>query len=183
VSVFQALIELDEPLGGLDEPLVEVDEPRVRLDEPRAGLDETLADLDETLIEADELRIESDETLVGTAERRDRQDVISVVIAYALHGFFAGWSPIFAIPRGLAFEDPLVLPGFAILGMANAVAAWYGKENASIERIGRSAKTDRRSLIAYSPSTLNWLKYRPVTMPGPGPGAAASSSGEPARSR
>ena len=28
------------------------------------------------------------------------------------------------------------LSALAILGMANAVAAWYGKENASIERIG-----------------------------------------------
>ena len=44
-----------------------------------------------------------------------------MVIAYALHGFFAGWSPIFAIPRGLAFEDPLVLPGFAILGILAGV--------------------------------------------------------------
>lgn len=43
--------------------------------------------------------------------------VISAVTAYALHGFFAGWSPIFAIPRGLTFENPLVLPGFAILGI------------------------------------------------------------------
>jgi hypothetical protein len=47
--------------------------------------------------------------------------VISAVTAYALHGFFAGWSPIFAIPRGLAFEDPLVLPGFAILGILAGV--------------------------------------------------------------
>ena len=34
-----------------------------------------------------------------------------------------------------AGTDPR-LTALAILGMANAVAAWYGKENASIERIG-----------------------------------------------
>ena len=34
-----------------------------------------------------------------------------------------------------AGTDPR-LAALAILGMANAVAAWYGKENASIERIG-----------------------------------------------
>ena len=34
-----------------------------------------------------------------------------------------------------ADADPR-LSALAILGMANAVAAWYGKENVSIERIG-----------------------------------------------
>ena len=48
--------------------------------------------------------------------------VISAVTAYALHGFVVGWSPIFAIPRGLTFEHPLVLLGFAALGILAGVA-------------------------------------------------------------
>jgi CIC family chloride channel protein len=43
--------------------------------------------------------------------------VISAVTAYALHGFVVGWKPIFAIPQGLAFDEPLVLVGFAALGI------------------------------------------------------------------
>jgi CIC family chloride channel protein len=50
--------------------------------------------------------------------------VISAVTAYALHGFYAGWTPIFAIPRGLTFDHPLVLLGFAVLGvLAGALGA------------------------------------------------------------
>jgi chloride channel protein, CIC family len=48
--------------------------------------------------------------------------VISAVTAYALHGFVVGWSPIFAIPSGLTFEHPLVLLGFAVLGILAGVA-------------------------------------------------------------
>jgi CIC family chloride channel protein len=47
--------------------------------------------------------------------------VISAVTAYALHGFVAGWTPIFAIPHGLTFDNPLVLPGFAVLGILAGV--------------------------------------------------------------
>jgi CIC family chloride channel protein len=43
--------------------------------------------------------------------------VISAVTAYAIHGFFVGWSPIFAIPQGLTFDHPLTLLGFAALGV------------------------------------------------------------------
>jgi CIC family chloride channel protein len=43
--------------------------------------------------------------------------VISAVTAYALHGFVVGWKPIFAIPGGLAFDEPLVLLGFGALGV------------------------------------------------------------------
>jgi len=43
--------------------------------------------------------------------------VISAVTAYALHGFVVGWKPIFAIPQGLAFTEPLALLGFAALGI------------------------------------------------------------------
>ncbi len=47
--------------------------------------------------------------------------VISAVTAYAFHGFFVGWSPIFAIPAGLTFHNPLVLLGFALLGVLGGV--------------------------------------------------------------
>ncbi|HSK40791.1 MAG TPA: chloride channel protein, partial [Arenibaculum sp.] len=43
--------------------------------------------------------------------------VISAVTAYALHGLVVGWSPIFAIPRGLTFDQPAVLLGFVVLGI------------------------------------------------------------------
>ena len=44
--------------------------------------------------------------------------VISAVTAYALHGFVAGWSPIFEIPTGLTFHKPETLIVFAVLGIA-----------------------------------------------------------------
>lgn len=47
--------------------------------------------------------------------------VISAVTAYALHGLVVGWSPIFAIPHGLTFEHPMVLLGFAVLGILAGV--------------------------------------------------------------
>jgi chloride channel protein, CIC family len=47
--------------------------------------------------------------------------VISAVTAYAIHGFFVGWSPIFAIPPGLTFHSPVALLGFAILGVLAGV--------------------------------------------------------------
>ncbi|HEY7369277.1 MAG TPA: chloride channel protein, partial [Thermoanaerobaculia bacterium] len=51
--------------------------------------------------------------------------VISAVTAYAIHGFFVGWSPIFAIPPGLTFESPLALVGYAALGaLAGVVGAF-----------------------------------------------------------
>lgn len=43
--------------------------------------------------------------------------VISAVTAYAIHGFFVGWSPIFVIPPGLTFHSPLALLGFGVLGV------------------------------------------------------------------
>ncbi len=49
--------------------------------------------------------------------------VISAVTAYAIHGFVAGWKPIFAIPAGLTFESPFTLAGFALLG---AIAGVFG---------------------------------------------------------
>jgi CIC family chloride channel protein len=58
--------------------------------------------------------------------------VISAVTAYAIHGFFVGWSPIFSIPAGLSFHDPLSLLGFLLLGVIAGVvgavlpAVFYG---------------------------------------------------------
>jgi CIC family chloride channel protein len=49
--------------------------------------------------------------------------VVSAVTAYAAHGFFVGWSPLFQIPAGLTFEHPESLLGFAFLGL---VAGVYG---------------------------------------------------------
>ncbi len=47
--------------------------------------------------------------------------VISAVTAYAIHGFFVGWKPIFAIPAGLTFHSPLALLGFGVLGVLSGV--------------------------------------------------------------
>ena len=47
--------------------------------------------------------------------------VISAVTAYAIHGFFVGWSPIFTIPKGMTFHSPLALLGFGILGVLAGV--------------------------------------------------------------
>ncbi|MEO8431107.1 MAG: chloride channel protein [Acidobacteriota bacterium] len=43
--------------------------------------------------------------------------VISAVTGYAIHGFFVGWTPIFAIPPGMTFHSPLALLGFGVLGI------------------------------------------------------------------
>jgi CIC family chloride channel protein len=47
--------------------------------------------------------------------------VISAVTAYAIHGFFVGWSPIFAIPTGLTFHSPSALLGFGLLGVLSGI--------------------------------------------------------------
>ncbi len=47
--------------------------------------------------------------------------VISAVTAYAFHGFFVGWSPIFAIPPGMTFHNPAALLGFGVLGVLSGV--------------------------------------------------------------
>jgi CIC family chloride channel protein len=58
--------------------------------------------------------------------------VIAAVTAYAAHGFFVGWAPIFAIPGGLTFHSPLALLGFGVLGVLAGVfgaglpALFYG---------------------------------------------------------
>ncbi len=58
--------------------------------------------------------------------------VISAVTAYAIHGFFVGWSPIFAIPPGMTFHEPAALIGFGVLGVLSGAlgavlpAVFYG---------------------------------------------------------
>lgn len=47
--------------------------------------------------------------------------IVAAVSAYAVHGFFAGWEPIFAIPAGLAFRHPATLLGYALLGLLAGV--------------------------------------------------------------
>ena len=47
--------------------------------------------------------------------------VISAVTAYAIHGFFVGWSPIFVIPGGMTFHSPVALLGFGVLGVLSGV--------------------------------------------------------------
>jgi CIC family chloride channel protein len=49
--------------------------------------------------------------------------VIAAVSAYAIHGFFVGWAPIYAIPPGLIFDHPESLLAFAALGI---LAGGYG---------------------------------------------------------
>ena len=49
--------------------------------------------------------------------------IIAAVTAYAIHGFFAGWEPIFAIPGGLGFQHPEVLAAYVVLGI---VAGCFG---------------------------------------------------------
>jgi CIC family chloride channel protein len=49
--------------------------------------------------------------------------VVSAVTAYAAHGFFVGWAPLFQIPGGLTFQHPASLLGFAFLGL---MAGVYG---------------------------------------------------------
>jgi CIC family chloride channel protein len=48
--------------------------------------------------------------------------VIAAVASYAAFGFVAGWQPLFDFPTDLVFEDPMALPGFALLGLVAGVA-------------------------------------------------------------
>jgi CIC family chloride channel protein len=43
--------------------------------------------------------------------------VIAAVVAYAVNGLFAGWSPIFLFPQSVHFADPVALLGYAVLGI------------------------------------------------------------------
>lgn len=48
--------------------------------------------------------------------------IIATAVAYSVIGLFNGWSPLFILPEGLAFEHPLELLWFAALGLAVGVA-------------------------------------------------------------
>jgi CIC family chloride channel protein len=47
--------------------------------------------------------------------------IIAAVTAYAIHGFFAGWEPIFAIPHLTAFHQPVVLLAYGLLGIVAGI--------------------------------------------------------------
>jgi len=47
--------------------------------------------------------------------------LVAAVVAYAVNGFFVGWSPIFLLPPDLAFTRPIELLGYAILGVAAGI--------------------------------------------------------------
>lgn len=47
--------------------------------------------------------------------------LLAAVIAYAVNGLFVGWNPIFLLPSNLAFNRPIELLGFAILGVAAGI--------------------------------------------------------------
>jgi CIC family chloride channel protein len=47
--------------------------------------------------------------------------LLAAVVAYAVNGLFVGWSPIFLLPSNLAFNRPIELLGFAILGVAAGI--------------------------------------------------------------
>jgi chloride channel protein, CIC family len=47
--------------------------------------------------------------------------VIASVVAYAVNGFFVGWSPIFFFPQTVHFTQPIALAGYASLGVVAGV--------------------------------------------------------------
>jgi CIC family chloride channel protein len=47
--------------------------------------------------------------------------VIASVIAYAVNGLFAGWSPIFLFPQTVHFTHPIALVGYTTLGIVAGV--------------------------------------------------------------
>ena len=47
--------------------------------------------------------------------------VVSSVIAYAVNGLFVGWSPIFLFAQTVHFSQPVVLAGYAALGVVAGI--------------------------------------------------------------
>ncbi|MFI5338727.1 MAG: chloride channel protein [Candidatus Methylomirabilales bacterium] len=47
--------------------------------------------------------------------------LVAAVVAYAVNGFFVGWSPIFLIPATLAFTRPIELLGYGLLGVVAGI--------------------------------------------------------------
>jgi chloride channel protein, CIC family len=53
---------------------------------------------------------------------------IASITGYVIFASFNGWAPIFSIPEGLAFESPLELGGYILLGLAcGLVGMLYGR--------------------------------------------------------
>ncbi len=50
--------------------------------------------------------------------------LVASVVAYAVNGLFAGWTPIFLLPSGMGFNRPVELVGYALVGVvAGAMGA------------------------------------------------------------
>ncbi len=47
--------------------------------------------------------------------------IIASVVAYAINGLFAGWTPIFLYSHGNFFHEPIALFGYALLGVAAGI--------------------------------------------------------------
>ncbi len=47
--------------------------------------------------------------------------LVAAVVAYAVNGFFVGWSPIFLLPSNLSFTRPMELLGYAFLGVVAGI--------------------------------------------------------------
>jgi CIC family chloride channel protein len=47
--------------------------------------------------------------------------VVASVVAYAVNGLFAGWSPLFLFPQAVHFTEPIALAGYATLGVLAGV--------------------------------------------------------------
>ena len=47
--------------------------------------------------------------------------LVAAVVAYAVNGFFVGWSPLFLLPSNLAFTRPIELIGYAFLGVVAGI--------------------------------------------------------------
>jgi chloride channel protein, CIC family len=47
--------------------------------------------------------------------------LVAAVVAYAVNGLFVGWAPIFLLPSNLAFNRPVELLGYAILGIVAGI--------------------------------------------------------------
>ncbi|MDD5311478.1 MAG: chloride channel protein [Dehalococcoidia bacterium] len=66
---------------------------------------------------------------------------IASITGYVIFASFNGWAPIFSIPPDLAFENPLQLIGYLLLGLAcGLVGMLYGRTFYKIRNIFRSLK-------------------------------------------
>ena len=66
---------------------------------------------------------------------------IASITGYVIFASFNGWAPIFSIPAGLAFETPLQLVGYILLGLVcGLVGMLYGRTFYKIRDLFRSLK-------------------------------------------